>query len=92
MQLTNKEKRYIIQPNYTFIEKNPKTHYLKVLKSDWHKQLILLENLVTEKIMKFYAKKGIITIHFSITTGSISSPMGKGSDSKPIKIKLEDII
>ena len=47
---------------------------------------------MSEKIMKFYAKKGIITIHFSITTGSTSSPMGKGSDSKPIKIKLEDII
>lgn len=71
--------------------KNPKTHYLKVLKSDWYKQLILLENLVTEETMKFYAKKGIITIHFPITTGSISSPMGKGSDSKPIKIKLEGI-
>ena len=71
--------------------KNPKTHYLKVLKSNWYKQLILLENLVTEETMKFYEKKGIITIHFPITTGSISSPMGKGSDSKPIKIKLEGI-
>lgn len=71
--------------------KNPKTHYLEALKSNWYKQLILLENLVTEETMKFYESKGIITIHLPITTGSISSPMGKGSDSKPVKIKLDGV-
>ncbi len=69
----------------------PHIHYIEALKSSWYKQLILLENLITEETMKFYEKKGIITLHLPITTGSISSPMGKGSDSKPVKIELEGI-
>ncbi len=71
--------------------KEPKTHYLKVLKSNWYKQLVLLENLVTVETMKFYEKKEIITMHFPITTGSISSPMGRGSDSIPVKIRIEGV-
>lgn len=71
--------------------KNPDTHYLKALNSNWYKQLVMLENLITEETMKFYSNKGIITIHLPITTGSISSPMGKGSDSKPVKINLAGV-
>lgn len=69
--------------------KNKKTHYLKVLDSDWYKLLIKLENLISVETMKFYEKKGLITIHLPVTTGSISSPMGRGSDSLPVKITLE---
>lgn len=69
--------------------KNPKTHYLEVLRNKWYRQLILLENLITEETMKFYEKKGIITLHLPVTTGSISSPMGRGSDSSPVKVSLQ---
>lgn len=71
--------------------KHSKTHYIEALKSSQYRQLVLLENLVTEETMKFYEKKGIITLHLPITTGSISSPMGRGSDSKPVKISLEGV-
>lgn len=71
--------------------KQPKTHYIEALKNPWYRQLVLLENLITEETMKFYEKKGIITLHLPITTGSISSPMGRGSDSKPVKISLEGV-
>jgi len=80
------EKGIIKVPN-TWKEYN--THYLEVLKSDWYKQLVLLENLITEETVNFYQKKGIVTLHLPVTTGSISSPMGKGSDSKPVKVNLE---
>ena len=36
-------------------------------------------------------EKGIITMHLPVTTGSISSPMGRGSDSLPVKVNLEGI-
>ena len=39
---------------------NPNTHYLEVLRNEWYKQLILLENLITEETMKFYEKKGLL--------------------------------
>lgn len=67
------------------------THYLKVLEEPWYQLLIKLQNLLSVETMKFYEKKEIITIHLPVTTGSISSPMGRGSDSKPVKIKLQGI-
>ena len=80
--------RLIMEPNTW---KEPKTHFLKALKSDWYKQLVLLENLITEETVRFYSKKGIINIHLPVTTGSISSPMGRGSDSIPVKVKLDGV-
>ena len=80
------KKKYI--PN-TWKDKN--THYIKVLNNPWYKLLVKLENLISYETMNFYHKKGIITMHLPVTTGSISSPMGKGSDSLPVKICLEGI-
>ena len=71
--------------------KKPETHFIEVLKSPWYKQLVQLQNLITEETMNFYHERGIITLHLPVTTGSISSPMGKGSDSKPVKISLEGV-
>lgn len=73
------------EPN---IWKNKDDFYLKVLEEPWYGLLVKLENLITFETMKFYEKKGIITIHLPITTGTISSPMGRGSDSIPVKVKI----
>lgn len=71
--------------------KNANAHYLKVLESDWYKQLINLENLINVETCKFYEKKELMTFHLPITTGTISSPMGRGSDSLAVKINLEGV-
>lgn len=71
--------------------KTPEIHYIKVMNDPWYKLLIKLQNLVSIETMKFYEKKNIVTMHLPITTGSISSPMGRGSDSIPIKINLQGI-
>lgn len=76
------------EPNLWKSEKN---FYLKVLVNPWYKLLVKLENLVSMETMKFYEEKGIITMHLPVTTGSISSPMGRGSDSLPVKVNLEGI-
>ena len=68
-----------------------KSHYIKALDEPWYKLLAKLENLLSVETMKFYQKKNILTIHLPITTGSISSPMGRGSDSLPVKVKLEGV-
>jgi asparaginyl-tRNA synthetase len=67
------------------------THYLKVLDSEWYKQLVELQNLITTETVNFYGKKGIKTMYLPVTTGSISSPMGRGSDSSPVKINLAGV-
>lgn len=71
--------------------KSEKDFYLNVLVNPWYKLLVKLENLVSMETMKFYEEKGIITMHLPVTTGSISSPMGQGSDSLPVKVNLEGI-
>ena len=70
------------------IWKDKKSFYLKALNSGWYKLLVKLENLISVETMKFYIKEGIITMHFPVTTGAVSSPMGKGSDSLPVSIDL----
>lgn len=71
--------------------KNSSTHYIKVLSNEWYQILIKLQNLISIETMKFYEKKKIITMHLPVTTGTISSPMGRGSDSSPVKIKLQGV-
>lgn len=68
--------------------KNLDTHYLSVLHDPWYKKLVDVENLISRYTSKFYEQKGMKTLYLPITTGSISSPMGLGSDSLPVKINL----
>lgn len=81
----------MVKINWTNTWEEPKTHYIEVLKSPWYKQLVELESLVSLETVKFYEKKEIKTIHLPVTTGSISSPMGKGSDSSPVKVEIQGI-
>ncbi len=71
--------------------KNKKTHYMKVIDEPWYKLLVKLENLLTVETVKFYEKIGISTMHLPVTTESISSPMGRGSDSLPVKVNLNGV-
>lgn len=71
---------------YDFFDKN---RFLKLLKDPWYALLIDLEDLISIESYHFWHSKDMKTIHLPITTGSISSPMGLGSDSKPVKIRLE---
>lgn len=63
-------------------------HYLKLLDDPWYKTIALIENIISLYTSQFYEKKSIYTLHLPITTGTISSPMGLGSDSQPVKIDL----
>lgn len=65
-----------------------KLHFLEAIESDWYHAVVELDSLISFYTTAFYAKREIKTMHLPITTGSISSPMGLGSDSVPVKIKL----
>lgn len=65
-----------------------KTHFIKAIDDEWYRKLVDIDNLISKYTNLFYIDKNIKTMHLPITTGSISSPMGLGSDSKPVKIKL----
>jgi asparaginyl-tRNA synthetase len=68
--------------------KNMKEHYIHVLQSDWYKLIYDLQNEISFATYDFYKSKDIKTVYLPITTGSISSPMGLGSDSLPVQVVL----
>ena len=71
--------------------RNLNTHYINAINDSWYKTICDLESLISKYTYKFYYKKGMKTLHLPITTSSISSPMGLGSDSYPVKIQLFNI-
>jgi asparaginyl-tRNA synthetase len=64
-------------------------YYLKDVQNSEKKQILLLQELILTKSVEFYSKRGIHWLSAPITTGTISSPMGLGSDSQPVKILLD---
>ena len=66
----------------------PRTHYLKAIESPWYKALFSVQNTISRATHTFYEARGIQTMHLPITTGTISSPMGLGSDSSPVEVEI----
>ena len=62
--------------------------YKKVLNSDWYKKIFNIYSDIIKGTYEFYKEKKFDVAALPVTTGSISSPMGLGSDSKPVKINL----
>jgi asparaginyl-tRNA synthetase len=71
--------------------KNLDTHYREVLVSDWYKIISRLQNNFVCYTHEFYKQKGYEFQMLPITTGGVSSPMGTGSDSTPVKIAISGV-
>ena len=65
-----------------------KDYFLKKIEDPWVKLLLELQNELNYATYAFFRERGIPTIHLPVTTGSISSPMGLGSDSLPVQVDL----
>ncbi|WP_123995712.1 asparagine synthetase A [Streptomyces sp. Ag109_G2-6] len=58
------------------------------LENPWYRMIARLQDEVSRATVDFWADRGAQTIHLPLTTGSISSPMGLGSDSLPVQVEL----
>ncbi len=77
---------------YSLPEYDPETHYLQVGKSKYFKDLIILRHHI--KMASDYYWSNIqkaYNIDLFMTTPSVSSPMGPGSDSEAIEIKFGNL-
>lgn len=78
----------IVRPHSSWLDKKK---YLKDLLTDpWYAHLAYISNTIYAATHDFFTDNNIKPFVFPITTGSVSSPMGLGSDSKPVKIPLRD--
>ncbi|MFJ1708967.1 asparagine synthetase A [Kitasatospora sp. NPDC088346] len=67
---------------------DPDSHYLTALTSPWYAALLGLQSTLTAATVSFWTARGLRFGHLPVTTGSVSSPMGLGSDSLPVQVDL----
>lgn len=67
---------------------NRKNHISNLIDNDYYKNLIKLRNVVELACDEYFQKLNAPKIDLYLITKSVSSPMGKGSDSEPIPFKF----
>ena len=69
---------------------NKKKHLDNLISNPYYHNLIKLRNTIEIACDIFFQKLGAPKIDLFLITKSVSSPIGKGSDSKPISLKYND--
>jgi asparaginyl-tRNA synthetase len=62
--------------------------FLNIIDHPLYQALVDLQDLMTTRTASFWSERGVKSLNLPITTNSISSPMGLGSDSLPVEINL----
>jgi asparaginyl-tRNA synthetase len=75
-------------PRHTLAEGERAARYLSVLDTSFYRCVVDLQDLVSFETARFWRERNVRSIHLPVTTGSISSPMGLGSDSLPVQVEL----
>lgn len=70
---------------------NAKKHIQNLIKNDYYSNLVKLRSLVSGSIDSYFQKLEAPKIDLYLISKSVSSPTGKGSDSIPLKIKIDGI-
>jgi asparaginyl-tRNA synthetase len=58
------------------------------MESEWYSLVVAFGDCLTRSTVDFWAGRGLVNGHLPVTTGSISSPMGLGGDSKPVPVSM----
>lgn len=67
---------------------NPDSHVTVLLTHPWFKTLAKLQGVIYKEASLFFPREGLEALMLPVTTGSISSPFGLGSDSEPVSVEL----
>lgn len=71
--------------------RQPDSHFVAAMTSEWYRGLVELQHSFTVATLHFWQERGAKWAHAPVTTGSISSPMGLGSDSSPVEVDLHGV-
>ncbi|WP_235921647.1 amino acid--tRNA ligase-related protein [Lentzea tibetensis] len=58
------------------------------LSDPWYRTLVQAQDTIATTTSTFWSARGVKSLLLPVTTGSISSPMGLGSDSEPVLVEL----
>ncbi len=67
---------------------NPTNHINNLINSDYYLNLLRFRNLIEISCDNYFQKKKAMKVDLYLISQSISSPMGRGSDSKPLPMKF----
>nr|XP_015215084.1 PREDICTED: uncharacterized protein LOC102687500 isoform X4 [Lepisosteus oculatus]XP_015215085.1 PREDICTED: uncharacterized protein LOC102687500 isoform X4 [Lepisosteus oculatus] len=68
---------------------NPREHAISAIKSQWYRNLFQIQNTLYHATVEFFHNTCRYAYALTpITTDTISSPMGLGSDSEPVRVNL----
>ena len=70
---------------------NAHDRFLKVISDPLYTQLVAIQDGLQRDSIAFWASRDVLFMHLPLTTRSVSSPMGLGSDSKPVQIDIAGI-
>ncbi|WP_133917968.1 amino acid--tRNA ligase-related protein [Streptomyces sp. NBC_00582] len=62
--------------------------FLRILDDPRYRVLVDLQDLISYETAVFWRQRAVKCLHLPITTNSVSSPMGLGSDSLPVCVDL----
>lgn len=62
--------------------------FVDSLAAPWFQTLVLAQDAVSACAHRFFRSRGLVTLNLPVTTGAVSSPMGVGSDSQPVHVKI----
>ena len=68
------------------------SHIQNLISNIYYQNLVLLRNLVEKGCDQYFSSYKAPKVDLYLISCSITSPLGLGSDSKPIKFKLDDKI
>lgn len=69
--------------------KHPQSHSILAIKSQWYRNLFQIQNTLFHSTVEYFNNKCKFAYALTpITTDTISSPMGLGSDSEPVFVNM----
>jgi len=69
----------------------PDERFLRLIGDPWYAALVDIQDVITRSTVEIFSSAGLRNLHLPVTTHSISSPMGAGSDSLPVEVDLFDV-
>lgn len=65
--------------------------FLQLPTSAFHRNVVELHDLVMSTAVEFWRARGLRYVFLPITMNAVSSPMGPGSDSKPVRVRVGEV-
>ena len=62
--------------------------FLQIIEDPFYRQLVALQDGLQRDSSRFWTARNLLFMFLPMTTQSISSPMGLGSDSKPLAVEI----